>query len=164
MENNFFSKINMIKLLFRKYVLGCLQKKYKKLEDELSISDDAIPYFSLKGNVYRGKITNIYNSKDFNICFKFGGKLTKFSCRLFGIDKVDDGNDNFNLSSFLPDNNIVFIVANNFDSNGKLLVTLYRNEYLRSIGDMSINELILIKNNIDGIIDNIDPFFEIELE
>lgn len=162
------------RLLFNRYILVCFRKKSgDKLNNELVISNDNIPHFTLKGNVYCAKVTSVNNLKDFNICINYRGQLTRFSCQLFGINyekyvdrgKGKDENKDLTdfLTEFLPDDNMVYIVANDFDPNGKLLVTMYRSEYLRNIGDMSINEQILIKNYINDRIDVLDPFFEIEL-
>ena len=153
-RTNFLKKISI--------KISSCRNGYKKLENQLALCDDSIPYFTLAGNVYQGKITSISNQFEFNLCINYNNKITKFACRLYGI-KNDNEKYQSTLNSLLPDNKLVYVVANNFDSDGRLLVTLYLNEYLSNIGDMSINEQFIIKNNIENQINNLEPFFEINI-
>ncbi len=138
-------------------------KKHRHLDIEsLLESSEQIPYFSLKGKLKsNAKITKIINNTDLNACLNYQGAITKFGIRLYGLEQYPELK--IDLHDFVSENKLMFLVAHDFDLDGKLLVTLYCSEQLYNIGDMSINEQILLRNNIDGFINDVDPFFEIIL-
>ena len=149
------------KYLYYLKKLLCKCKSNKNIvKQKLISSTEIIPYFSLNG-VIKGsaKITKISSLTEYNMCFEYNGQITKFAVRLYGLECLNDTVTN--LEDIIPTNKLVYLVAHNFDTDGKLLVTLYNNKHLYNIGDMSINEHILIKNNIDDFIRGVDPFFDI---
>ena len=48
--------------------------------------NDTVNEFSLNGDVHVGKIVSCYDADTVRIVILFGDKLTKFNCRLMGID------------------------------------------------------------------------------
>ena len=138
-------------------LLNCRSNKSYCLDN----SSEEISFFSLKGKVFQAKITSIQSLTDFNACLEYNGNLTKFAVRLYGIEKNIDPEIGNNLSTFIPNTMLVYLVAHDFDQDGRLLVKLYNNEHLYKIGDMSINEHILLTINMDGNLEN-NPLFELE--
>lgn len=141
-------------------ILKCIKYRSYKLEKEL-LKKNNIPYFSLKDLHFKAKISNINNITDFDISFSYQKKLIKFPARLLNVKY--DKTYPLNLDKFLVSNQLVYVIADDFDLDGKLLVTLYNNKQQYLLKDISINERILLKNSISGKIDDLDPFFAIEL-
>ncbi len=129
---------------------------------EIEEGNDTIPYFSLKNQTFIAKITSVTGLTDFNVCLKYQNQITKFSARLLGLDKKKNITLESTLNAFLPSNHIVFLIADDFDSDGRLLVRIYQNENLYKIGDMSINEYILINYSMDNNIES-NPLFTLDL-
>ena len=149
------------KCFLKRYIFSCLAIKNNRSNKLLLDCDDSISYFSLKGQTFQAKITNFDNVRDFNICFFYHKKISKFSARLLNIpfNKASD----LSLKTWLPSDLIVYTIVDEFDIDGKLLVTIYKNKGLYDIGDISINEQIILKMNIDGTSNNLDPLFSIDL-
>ena len=149
----------------KKFLCICNRKSNQSQDKQQLISSSEItPFFSLKGKLKTtAKITKVTGKTECNMCFNYNGEITKFAVRLYGLESLKDTKNITSIDELIPTNNLVYLVANNFDTDGKLLATIYNSEQLYTIGDMSINELILLKNNIDGFINNGDPFFEIIL-
>ena len=57
-----------------------------ELREELCISNSNIPEFTLDGMLLYGKAVYIYDGDTVHIVFNLNNKLTKFICRLNGID------------------------------------------------------------------------------
>ena len=149
----------------KKFICICKRKSNQSQDKhQLISSSEIIPFFSLKGKLKTSaKITKVTGKTECNVCFNYNGEITKFAVRLYGLESLKDSKNITSLGDLIPASGIVYLVAHNFDTDGKLLATIYISERFYTIGDMSINELILIKNNIDGFINNDDPFFEIIL-
>jgi endonuclease YncB( thermonuclease family) len=56
------------------------------MNNELINADNNIQLFSLNGHEYQAKIVDLYDGDTCKIVILFNNKLTKFTCRLKGID------------------------------------------------------------------------------
>lgn len=124
--------------------------------DNLMCSDCNIPEFSLNGLSCWGKIVYVYDGDTVHIVINFNNSLTKFNCRLYGIDTKEMKSSNLddkelaikardfllskittNVSNNLKKNNIkdlcsesrklVWINCLEFDKYGRLLVEIKDN-------------------------------------
>lgn len=57
--------------------------------DKLKCCDCEVPLFSLNGSSHICKVVYIYDGDTVNIVIDFNNKLTKFNCRLLGIDTCE---------------------------------------------------------------------------
>ena len=152
--------LNNFRTGVKRCILKCVNYQSGKLERDL-FKKENIPYFSLKGTTFKAKLTNINNVTDFDISIVYHKKLIKFPARLLNV-KYNKTHP-LNLGDIISSNQRVYLIVDDFDQDGKLLVTLYNNEKQYNLKDISINERILLQNSIDGHLDNLDSFFAIEL-
>ena len=114
---------------------------------ELSNVKEGISYFSLKGvNVYV-KITNINSFNNFDLCFKYNNKYTKFKSKLVNVKLKYDNTDL--LKSFdnnVKINKIYYAIIHEFNNRGILEITLYNSLYDKDLELLSINDIILVND------------------
>lgn len=139
-----------------------LQRHSHRNVYEIEQCNETIPYFSLKNKTFIAKITSVTGLTDFNVCLEYQNQITKFRARLLGLGKDKNITLESTLNAFLPSDHIVFLVADDFDSDGRLLVRIYQNENLYKIGDLSINEYILLNYSMDNNIET-NPLFTLDL-
>ena len=141
--------------------------------DKLICCDCEVPLFSLNGNTYICKVVYIYDGDTVNVVIDFNNKLTKFNCRLLGIDTCEMTSKdttkkdsaikarNFLINKFskesVKDNitkkdikmilsksvKLCYVKCYDFDKYGRLLIDLYDNEK----STISYNQE-LINNNL----------------
>ena len=96
--------------------------------DSLMCSDCNVPEFTLNGLSCWGKIVYVYDGDTVHIVINFNNNLTKFNCRLSGIDTKEMKSTNL---------------------NDKELAIKARNFLLSKITDDNLNNLM--KNNIKDL-------------
>ena len=138
------------------------QKICRNSDDPLEIHNESTPLFSLRGQIYRAKVVHIENLTDAEVvmccCIHdtrlslgYHGYVRRFQIRLEGVS-IPHTSNRVTLANLLPLDKRVVLVAGEFDTDGRLLVTLYSNENMYRIGDSSINELLMLENNIDAVL------------
>jgi len=88
---------------------------------------------------------------DTRLSLGYHGYVRRFQIRLEGVS-IPHTSNRVTLANLLPLDKRVVLVAGEFDTDGRLLVTLYSNENMYRIGDSSINELLMLENNIDAVL------------
>ena len=114
--------------------------------EELKNCTDSVKPFSLEGHEKIAKCTKCYDADTVHMVFDFDNRLTRWNCRLSGIDSAeikskDEEEKEFAIKSrdFLKEKileKIVKIKCDKFDKYGRLLITIF-------CEDVNINELLL---------------------
>ena len=103
-------------------------------KQQLISSSEIIPFFSLKGKLKTSaKITKVTGKTECNVFFNYNGEITKFAVRLYGLESLKDTKNITCLDDLIPPSGIVYLVAHNFDTDGKLEV-LKKKEIKELIG------------------------------
>jgi hypothetical protein len=136
----------------------CLQYYYRlvdrwdafraKNHDVLDECNERTSLFSLRSKVFHAKIIAIESFTDMQIGMVYGGRMQRFLVRLESVVRPITI-DPITVTKYLPQNNRVTAVAGDFDVDGRLLVTLYNNSHQYRIGDLSINELVMMANGLE---------------
>tara|TARA_A100001015_G_C14934980_1_gene690047 strand:- start:883 stop:1317 length:435 start_codon:yes stop_codon:yes gene_type:complete len=118
---------------------------------------DNTPTWSLKGKKIKVKVLKVYDGDTIWIALKLKGKIYKLKIRLYGIDtpemkppknQVDRDKEIAEAKkskTFLSDlvlNKIITIKCGDWDKYGRLLATLYINNYCSNI---DVNKLMIEK-------------------
>lgn len=130
------------------------------------------PPFSLSGNIYRGKVSSIYDGDTMTCIIEmFTDRFYQMKCRLQGIDtpemigsdhvqaviarnrviqliaNMDAGNMSRNMIKefFNTHNFYVVLKCGNFDKYGRLLAEVYTEDNYKNEGE-SINQILLNEN------------------
>jgi endonuclease YncB( thermonuclease family) len=112
---------------------------------------DNIPFFSLDGYCTWGKVVKCYDGDTIWAIFILNNCLTKFKCRLYGIDCAEiKSKDNTEINyaqkairrvNELTFEKLVYIKCYKFEKWGRLLIDIYNEDDLSvSINDKLINE------------------------
>ena len=125
------------------------------MSQKLIEANDSIPYFTLEGQTYQGKVVRVVDGDTCNIILEINNGLLKFRCRLNGIDtpeikprktdpnreqKIKAGLAAKSRFSSLCENCILSVECDKFDKYGRLLVTLKNKE-------CCINQVLLDENH-----------------
>ena len=114
---------------------------------ELAKVKDDILYFSLEGTTLYVKITNINSFNNFDLCFKYNNKYTKFKSKLVGIGlKYDNKEIIKSFQDNIKVNKIYYATIHNFNKTGFLEITLYNSLYDKNLNLLSINDIILVND------------------
>lgn len=116
--------------------------------------DNSIKEFSLNEKIIYGKVVSVYDGDSINVCFPFKGEMTRWKCRLSGIDtpELRSKNDKEKEKAYeVRDllrikilNQMVNIHCEKFDKYGRLLVRIFTvedecvNDWLISEGHANI--------------------------
>ena len=115
--------------------------------------DDATihtPYFSFENQKKRAKVVKVYDGDTIKIVFPVNKEFFKFTCRLSGIDtpemKSHDKNEK-KYAEFVQKklsgrilNQLVTVKCGKFDKYGRLLITIYHNNSVKSVNKWLIEK------------------------
>lgn len=106
-----------------------------ELKNKLSTGTLKTPQFTLQNNIYLAKCVKCYDADTIHIVIEFEGKLSRFLCRLLGIDTAELRSKDHEekkyakeardyLKSLILDK-LVIVKCGDFDKYGRLLVLVY---------------------------------------
>lgn len=106
-----------------------------KLLQQLSKASTRTPLYSLEGHADYGKCVRCYDADSIHVVFSLSGQLTRFRCRLAGIDtpelRSSDPNEREAAKAareYLSQNildHVVWVECGGFDKYGRLLVNVF---------------------------------------
>jgi hypothetical protein len=138
------------------------QRICRNSDDPLETHNEATPLFTLRGQTYSAKVVHIENLTeaevvmcccihDTRLPLGYHSYVRRFQIRLEGVS-IPHASTRITLANLLPLDKRVILVAGEFDTDGRLLATIYSNENMYRIGDSSINELLMLENNMDAVL------------
>ena len=123
--------------MFKCLTRNCFNNEQNIRQMELTSATDKTPPFSLNGLITNAKCTKCYDADTVHLVFHHQNKLSRWTCRLIGIDSAeikskDQEEKKFAIISrdYLKDmilDKIVSIKCGKFDKYGRLLVTISYN-------------------------------------
>lgn len=143
-------------LYYNNYIAQMLRRLCQRLcndtEDPLEDGDLRTPLFSLAGQVFEAKVVLIESFTEADVVMCYNRVTQRFRVRLEGLEAPANRPLRATLANLLPMDKRVVLAAGDFDIDGRLLVNLYANYNTYRIGDSSLNDLLLIENNMEAVL------------
>ena len=106
-----------------------------ELKEKLLTGNLKTSKFTLENNVYLAKCVKCYDADSIHIVINFGDKLSRFICRLYGIDTAELRSKNPDEKKYARESRdylktiildkLIIVKCGEFDKYGRLLVDVY---------------------------------------